>query len=311
MLSTDFSPEIWLSMNFWRVATFAFGNELKVRSSAAGVRTRLAALHQDERVEVFRSLDVPVERCGRDRHRSERRASRRRIEDALDVEQFAGPVRKCQRDGRTDSEPVALCVALVDEGAVLAERGEHGSGAHLPVEVEHPARCRVDGGRGDRLAEGARLSCAHISDGDDAGRLGDRIRRRDGNRREVVLRSDRVVGVLPDLVDGAPEAGDDSGCQYRHERDQREADHQSGGRRRCPLRISLRVLTRKNAGAAAELGRRPSQCSRERRYQSHRQQRDAEEDQERTAEHEQEHPCRPEAGCEQPPQERPETECRE
>ena len=35
MFSTELSPEIWLSMNFCRVATFAFGNSFRVRSRVA------------------------------------------------------------------------------------------------------------------------------------------------------------------------------------------------------------------------------------------------------------------------------------
>ena len=47
-------PEIWLSMNSSRVATFAFGNSVSVCSSAACVRVGLAALGAHERVEVAR-----------------------------------------------------------------------------------------------------------------------------------------------------------------------------------------------------------------------------------------------------------------
>ena len=70
------------------------GNELKVRLRCSRIRTRLTALHQDKRVEV----------SGRSMCRSNDAAEivtdpngeppRRRIEDALDVEQLAGPVRK-------------------------------------------------------------------------------------------------------------------------------------------------------------------------------------------------------------------------
>ena len=35
MFSTELSPEIWLSMNFCRVAAFAFGKSFSVWSSAA------------------------------------------------------------------------------------------------------------------------------------------------------------------------------------------------------------------------------------------------------------------------------------
>ena len=35
MFSTELRPEIWLSMNSLRVATFAFGNSVSCRSRAA------------------------------------------------------------------------------------------------------------------------------------------------------------------------------------------------------------------------------------------------------------------------------------
>ena len=92
MLSTELSPEIWLSMNCSRVCTFAFGNGFSAVSSAASlVLRRSPACHLEERVEVLRLRVLGVPRRRRDRDGAERRAARRRVEDALHRRTCASP----------------------------------------------------------------------------------------------------------------------------------------------------------------------------------------------------------------------------
>ena len=108
-----------------------------------------------------------------------------------------------------------------------------------------------------------------------------RLTHADRKRREVVLGRHRVVGVLPELVDGVPEGRDDAGGEHRDERDERQADHQRRRRRGGSLRIAPGVVARERSGHAAESCPRPPQPGRERPDETLREQRDAEEDQER------------------------------
>ena len=254
-------------MNFWRVAAFAFRERLESLIERRLVRVRLAAPHQDERVEVLRVSDEAVEGRVRDGHDPERRAARRRIEDPLEHEGFARSGREGQGDRGADAKMMVLCVALVDERAVRTKSGEHRRGPLRPIELEHLARRRIDGGDRVRLVERARLTCAHVADRRHAWCLRDRLGRGDRNWREVVLRSDCVVGVLPDLVDRALEARDDPCCQHRHERHEGEADHQSRCRRCGSLRVALGVLAGERACGPADLRRGPAERSRERRHE--------------------------------------------
>ena len=85
------------------------------------------------------------------------------------------------------------------------------------------------------------------------GTLCKRCRDVHGYRGEVVLRGDRVVR-LPELVHCVEERAPEDLGQDRDERDQREPDHQRGGRRARPLRVSLRVLPGQLPGRAAGPG---------------------------------------------------------
>ena len=157
------------------------------------VRIRLAALHLHERVEVprLRRLAVP-DRCGHG-HGAERRASGRRFEDALHDESLVRPVREGQLDRRAELQIVVVGEGVVDEHAVLSELGEDLLRPFLPIHVDHLRHARVGRGHELRLVVNERLAGADVSDRDDTRRLGGGLRSVDRDRREVVLRGDRVV----------------------------------------------------------------------------------------------------------------------
>ncbi len=124
------------------------------------------------------------------------------------------------------------------------------------------------------------------------------------NRAEVVLCRDRVVGVAPDLVDGAAEAVGDPGGEHRDERHERETDHQRGCGGRGALRIAARVVARERACGAADLRRRPAEEAGERLHDANGEHRDAEEDQQRADPHPDQDPRRAQAAAEEPVEER-------
>ena len=189
------------------------------------VRVGLPATHEHERVEILRVGHVAVPGRGGDGDAAERRAAGRRVEDALHVEELLGAVGEGERHRRAQREVMTLRVVLVDERSVLAERRQHACRALLPVQVEHAAGRRIDGSGRDLVPERKRFAGADVRDGDHTGRLRDRVRGGDRDRIEVVLRGDRVVRVLPDVLHGPAKARDDAGRQDRHQGHEREADH--------------------------------------------------------------------------------------
>ena len=203
------------------------------------------------------------------------------------------------RDRRADAEAVILREAVVDERAVGAELAEDVLRALDPVERDHLARVRVDGGDELGRAEDARLAGAGARDRLDAWRLRGRLGGVDRDRREVVLRRDRVVGG-EDLVDGAAERARDPGRKRRHERDERQADHQRRRGRGGPLRVAPCVVAREPSRRAAEpCGRRAERC-RERPDEPGGEERDADEDQQRADAHPEQDLRRPETAAEEP-----------
>ena len=124
--------------------------------------------------------------------------------------------------------------------------------------------------------------------------LGSGVRDRRRDRREVVLRRDRVVGVVPDVVDRAAEALRDPGREHRDERDERESDHQRRRGRGRALRVAAGVVTRERPGGAADARRGPAQRPGERADEAHREQRDADEDHQRAEAHVEQDGLRPE-----------------
>ena len=108
----------------------------------------------------------------------------------------------------------------------------------------------------------------------DAGRLRGGLGGLDGDRGEVVLRGDRVVGD-EDPVDGVRERRADALAEDGDERHQREPDHERRRGRGRALRVPLRVSAGELAGGAAHLGGGPAEGRRERRDELRGEERDA------------------------------------
>ena len=108
----------------------------------------------------------------------------------------------------------------------------------------------------------------------------DRVVRLLRERVEPVLGGQRVVRD-EQLVDRVAERRAQSGAQDRHERDQREADHQRRRCRRGPARVSHRVLAGERAGGAADPSAGPAEHRRERTDRPLRVHRDADEEDQR------------------------------
>ena len=242
MFRIDLSPLIWLSMNFFRVASFASGNRFRARSSAAAFCGVSPPRHPDERIEVLRVRVQLVPRSLGDRDRAERRPTRRRVEDAPHEERLVRAARERHVDRRAEMQLVPLRVAVVDERAVGAELREHRLRAFLPLELEHRPAGRVDRRREEVLAERARVAGADVRDRLDARCLRNRVGGGDRDRVEVVLGRDRVVRVRPDLVHRTTERCGDAGGEQRDQRDEREADHQRGRSGRGALRVAPSVV---------------------------------------------------------------------
>ena len=162
-------------------------------------------------------------------------------------------------DRRSDAQVVPLRVAVVDERAVGAERRDDGAcepSFQSSLNIVPPAGLTR---RGEEvLAERLRVAGADVADRLDAGRLRGGVRRRDRDRVEVVLRGDRVVGVVQ-ILSTAPRERCDvmPGGEHGDDGHEREADHQRGGGRRRALRVSLRVVARELRGRRAVDVRRP------------------------------------------------------
>ncbi len=184
---------------------------------------------------------------------------------------------------------VLLRVTGVDEGTVVAQRRHRGVGADLPVQLEHRRTRGVHGGGEEAVAESLRVTGADVPHGLETRRRLDSIRGSDRDRREVVLRGDRVVGVVPDLVDGAPERRGDSRGEDGDERHERKTDHQRRGSRCGALRVPPSVVLRERSRRTAEAPRGPAEGAGERPDEAHREYRDADEDQQRTEAHPQQH----------------------
>ena len=215
----------------------------------------------------------------------------------------------------------------------VAERRKRGGRSHLPVELEHARAGRIDRGREEAVAERLRVAGADVADRLDARDRSNGVGRRDRDRLEVVLRGDRVAGVVPDLVDGAAERRRDARREHGDERDEREADHQRGCGRGSSLRVPPRVVARQlgrrrpvdegredavpdpvvahvdpadrrdqedDPRRGEEPANRRCERLRGRADDPHRQHRDADEDEEGTEAHPDEHAGRAQALAEQP-----------
>ena len=120
---------------------------------------------------------------------------------------------------------VLLGEVLVHEGARRPELVEDGLRADGPVEPQRLARPRADSGEGVLAAEDPGVVPANADDRRYSGYAPERVLGLGRDRREVVLRRDRVVGGEY-LVDGVEEGGADARREHRHEGDESEADHQ-------------------------------------------------------------------------------------
>ena len=103
-----------------------------------------------------------------------------------------------------------------------------------------------------------------------------------GPERQVLLAVDDVVGV--DLVgDRRLRRGVEARAEHRHDRHEREPDHERGGGRRGPAGIADGVGAGQLAGDAAGAARRPADHAGQRLDEPRREQRDAGEQPEHAA----------------------------
>ena len=124
---------------------------------------RVAAAHVDEREQVLGLLVGAVEQRARDRDWAERRAARWRFEHAADHHVHGVPGRGDEGHRRADVQVVCLRVAVVREGAVLSEGGEHCLRALLPLHGQRGADRGVDSRELVLAAEDASLVAAHAA----------------------------------------------------------------------------------------------------------------------------------------------------
>ena len=132
----------------------------------------------------------------RDRDRPERRSAGRRIEDALDDEGLRRAVRERDLDGRADREVVLLRVPVVDEDAVRCRVVRTlPASPSFQVIVDHLGRAWDRPPVANSVARRRRRTSPvrDVPDRRHPGRLGRGRGRVDRDRREVVLRRDRVV----------------------------------------------------------------------------------------------------------------------
>ena len=193
-----------------------------------------------------------VERRRRDRHRPERRAALRQLED---------PRRRSGRASspygvstwilRSRRRGDALRVAVADQRAGRAEALERRLRAVLPRELSIVRSCRSTPVTSNWLAERPCPAGAHCRRGRHGGSLRSRDGGRDVGRREAVLRGERVVGVEL-LLDRGLERRLEAGREHGDERDEREPDHQ-----RRPRSGGPRAGLRSALSAASLSGRRP------------------------------------------------------
>ena len=149
---------------------------------------------------------------------------------------------------RADAQVVVFGVVLGHERAVFAELAGHRLRSVLPLDVDDPADVRGDAGDARFLAERRAAAGAHPGDDLHAGHAAQRFRGGRRDRREVVRGGERVVGV-EQLVDRALEGRLQPGGEHRHERHEREPDHQrrrrrGGARRGCAWRWRARAARR-------------------------------------------------------------------
>ena len=229
---------------------------LRVREAASAALERrpvgvgLAALHLHERVDVQRLSGSPRPRPRRRSSRG-RTASRRWAGRRCPRTSSGGSSRstKVSVDGRADGEVVVSRRSPCRRSApwspsVASTSWEPAFQSRLKI----PPTAGVDRGREERACRRRARRPSDVANATTPGRLRGRVAGRDRDRREVVLRGDRVAAD-EEVVDRAAEALGDPGREHGDERDEREPDHQRRGRRRGALRVALGVVAREAPAA--------------------------------------------------------------
>ena len=285
------SCAFWLSLNSSRVWLSALGNRVaRVLSTAARVWAVFAPfgeVDEDERV----ALHVEVARqavVGHDDPAAEQREVAR-VEQALDLVRDLFARRRRQHELVADLLALADAAVGVDHHAVVAELAEGRRGAFLPVRlVQRGGGAGVDAD--DRRRAGVALDLrrreAHGGDVVDARHLADGGRRLLGDRCEPVLVDDDEVAGGERPVDGAVDRAAKTGGEDRHERDERDADHERRGGHRGAAGIAQRVLAGEPPGDPEDRLQRPPDERRERAHEERAEHRDRQEDDERPEAHE-------------------------
>ena len=166
--------------------------------------------------------------------------------------------RRLDDHGRADLQVVVLGVAVVDERAVAAEVGEDRLRALLPLERQNLPLSGSTAVRNSVLSKMRASAVRTLAIASTPGASAAASAALVGIGLKLFCDGDRVVGG-EDVVDRALEARDEPGREQRHERDERQADHQRRRGRRRPLRVAARVLRREpihRSGRAARPGTR-------------------------------------------------------
>ena len=230
----------------WRLLELLLGLDLRVgegRERAIQerrVRRAHPAVDVDQREDVLRVRIDRVEGGGRCRDGAERRPALRQLEDAVDPQVEHLLVRREHVERRADDEVVLLREGVADDGSRLAEALERRLRAVLPGQLQHLRDARIDRGHVELVPELLAPAGANPGDGRHLRQLSERHDRGDVGRGEPVLRGQRVVGVEL-LRDRVLERRLEPGREHGDEGDEREADHQRGGRERSAARVALHV----------------------------------------------------------------------
>ena len=205
MFRIDLRPLICASTNCSRVCAFAFGNSASACVERLRVRVGHVTAHLHEREEVLRRLVVRVERRARERDAAERRAAGRRLEDSLDDEvepacRWGVSTESASRragGGRPRSPSSTKAPSSPRLRSTACDPSSHSSVKMLPT----PGSTAVT----DSVVPKMRASPARtLAIASTPGVFAAAFAGTDRDRREVVLRGDRVVR-REDVVDRALE----------------------------------------------------------------------------------------------------------
>ena len=216
---------------------------------------------------------------------------RRRFEHTTDGERVALARGSQERDGAADREVVLVGKPLLQDHAVRTEVGEQRVVALLPLEPCRLADRGVDPVHGCRCAGDSCLLLPDVRHDSYAGHRSDQVAGLGLEDVEAVLGCDHEVGVELRRDRGlvrVPHARP----QRRHDRDQREADHERGGSGSRAGRVPDSVLAGQPACLAASMSRRLSDNLHQRPDETRRDQPDAEKHRDASDRDQQEHRTR-------------------